>query len=142
MIPGFSLACILSMEAEKRYKKNRKNSGFFFLTAGKAVAAVYWSAISRLERHLGLGAAFSTDSSVHFTISASALTALAGTAVIAATGLIGEALLCVEFLFSCGENEFASAVTAGQGLVGVAHLKKPPLLSQLVWQPGLNLTKE
>lgn len=43
-------------------------------------------------------------------------------AIWAASGLIGEALLGVEFLLARGEDEIFAAVTAGQGLICETHL--------------------
>ena len=77
----------------------------------KAIAAVNRTVISGLERHSCLSAAGSTGSGEELAGSAGSVLASV-TASLAALGLILEAALCVEFLLSCGENEFSSAFLA------------------------------
>ena len=48
-------------------------------------------------------------------------------ACLAAYGLILEALLSIELLFACGENEFGAAILAYQSLV-FEHLVYNPLV--------------
>ncbi len=94
----------------------------------KTVTAVHRTISAGLERNLGFASAAVADYGEHLPGStAVAVLGLAGvTAGLAPTGLVLEALLGVEFLFAGGENEFISAVTAGQSLVfvhGYALLK-------------------
>jgi hypothetical protein len=75
----------------------------------------------RLEGNLALLAAVGANSVEQLTCG-SLVTALslAGVAAITASlGLVGEALLGVELLLAGGENEFASAILADNGLVSV-----------------------
>jgi hypothetical protein len=87
----------------------------------EALAAVDGTVVVRLEGNLALLAAVGADSVEHLT-GGSLLTALclAGIAAITASlGLVGKALLGVELLLAGGENEFASAILADNGLVSV-----------------------
>jgi hypothetical protein len=95
----------------------------FFLAAREAGAAVNRFAGSGLKGHLCFGAAFGTDSRVHFPGASGTFPAPARTAVGAPARLIGKALLGVKFLFACGEDKFCSTITALQGLVGKFHGK-------------------
>ena len=75
----------------------------------------------RLEGNLALLTAVGANSVEHLACG-SLLTALshAGVAAITASlGRVGEALLGVELLLAGGENEFASAILADNGLVSV-----------------------
>jgi len=87
----------------------------------EALAAVDGTVVVRLEGNLALLAAVGANSVEHLACG-SLLTALslAGVAAITASlGLVGEALLGVELLLAGGENEFASAILADNGLVSV-----------------------
>ena len=99
---------------------------------GEAVTAVDGSAFSRLKRYLGIYAAGSTDSGMHFPlplIATIAIVAFLGTAalfpglsaVIAALGFIGEALVGKELLLRSTKSETCATVYALKGLVLVAH---------------------
>ena len=94
----------------------------------EAVTAVHGTISTGLEGNLGFAAAAVADHGEHLPGSAAiAVLGFAGiTAGLAPTGLVLEAFLGVEFLFAGRENEFISAVTAGQSLVfvhGYALLK-------------------
>ena len=93
----------------------------------EAVTAVYRPISAGLERNLGFASAAVADHGEHLPGStAVAVLGLAGvTAGLAPTGLVLEALLGVEFLFTGREDKFVSAVTAGQSLVFV-HGSYPP----------------
>ena len=93
----------------------------------EAVTAVHGTISAGLERHLGLAAAAVADHSEHGpgSVSVAVLGFTGVTAGLAAPGLILETLLGVEFLFTGGEDEFVSAVTASQSLVFV-HGSNPP----------------
>jgi hypothetical protein len=86
----------------------------------EALAAVDGTVVVRLERNLALLTAVGAGSVEH--LAGGSLTALSLTGVAAITaslGLVGEALLGVELLLAGGENEFASAILADNGLVSV-----------------------
>ena len=86
----------------------------------EALAAVDGTVVVRLERNLALLTAVGAGSVEH--LAGRSLTALSLTGVAAITaslGLVGEALLGVELLLAGGENEFASAILADNGLVSV-----------------------
>ncbi len=79
----------------------------------EAVAAVYGTASGGFERNLGGHSALVTVYIVHFTRCVHAIGALASIAAILATArLVLEATLCVELLFTFGENEFGAAILA------------------------------
>ena len=86
----------------------------------EALAAVDGTVVVRLEGNLALLAAVGAGSVEH--LAGGSLTALSLTGVAAITAslrLVGEALLGVELLLAGGENEFASAILADNGLVSV-----------------------
>ena len=86
----------------------------------EALAAVNGTIVVRLERNLALLTAVCAGSVKH--LAGGSLTALSLTGVAAITaslGLVLEALLGVELLLAGGENEFASAILADNGLVSV-----------------------
>ena len=87
----------------------------------EALAAVDGTILAGSEGNLSGLAAVSADGIVHLTGSAGSGTGgLAGlTARLAAGGLILEALLSVEFLFTGGEHKFSATVFAYQRLVFV-----------------------
>jgi hypothetical protein len=92
------------------------------VSVAEAVVAVDGAIIVGLKGNLAGLTALGANSVEHLAGRSSTLTALclAGIAAIAASlGLVGEALLCVELLISGGENEFASAILADNGLVSV-----------------------
>ena len=77
----------------------------------EALAAVYGAVGLRLERNTSFVAAHSAGSGE--VLSGSSGSVLASvTASLAALGLILEAALCIEFLLTCGEDEFISAFLA------------------------------
>ena len=87
----------------------------------EALAAVDGTILAGSEGNLSGLAAVSADGIVHLTGSAgSGAGSLAGlTAGLAAGGLVLEALLGVEFLFTGGEHKFSATVFAYQRLVFV-----------------------
>ena len=86
----------------------------------EALAAVDGTVVVRLERNLALLAAVGAGSVEHLAGRSLTALSLAGVAAITASlGLVGEALLGVELLLAGGENEFASAILADNGLVSV-----------------------
>ena len=93
------------------------------LSSVKALAAVYGTILTGLERNLTFLATGCTDCSVHLTLASVAACCLAGiTAGLAAKGLVGKALLSVELLLSCSEGELLSAILADQNLVVVHEI--------------------
>ena len=109
------------MDAEDFLEKNApesKLSGAFedaFLAVGahlsEALAAVYGAIGLGLERHLGLAAAPSADSSIELTGCTGVVLACI-TAGLAALRLILETALCVELLLTGGEHELLAAILA------------------------------
>jgi len=93
-----------------------------------AGAAIDRAIILGQERYLRLRTALSTNNCVHFswgalrTVSTARRIAAGSTAGRAATRLIHQTFLLVELLFSCGEHEIISALTASQGFVIEAQL--------------------
>ena len=87
----------------------------------EALAAVDGTILAGSEGNLGVLAAIGADGVMHLTGSAgSGAGSLAGlTAGLAAGGLVLEALLGVEFLFTGGEHKFSATVFAYQRLVFV-----------------------
>ena len=81
------------------------------LLSGIALAAENRAIVRRLERNLCLFAALCASGGEEF---AGALTGVLASvaASLATLGLILEALLCVELLLTCGENEFLTAILA------------------------------
>ena len=77
----------------------------------EALAAEYGTIGLGLEGHLCLTAATSAGSSEELT-GATGVVLASVTAGLAALGLVLEATLCVEFLFTGGENEFLAALFA------------------------------
>jgi hypothetical protein len=89
---------------------------------GKAFATVNRAVVPGTERNLAGCSAGSADSVKHFTLGFSGV--FAGiAAVLAACGFISESFFSEEVLFTCGEYEFLSAVSACQGFVFVKQLK-------------------
>ena len=75
----------------------------------EAFGAVYRSVVAGLEGNLSFLTALSTYSGKHFsflTFAGSILSLVA--ACLASLGFVLEALFCVEFLFTSGENEFVA----------------------------------
>lgn len=98
----------------------------------EAVTAVYRTVIFRLERNFRLFAAVCTNHLIHLTLLAT-LTAAAAfvTAVTAAGRLVLKALLCIEFLFTSGEDELFATFFARECLVLESH-KIIPLLKNRI----------
>ena len=96
-------------------------------TSSEALAAEHGTILTGLEGNLGGLAAFGAHSVEHLAGRAGSGTgSLAGhAAVTAAGGLILEALLGVECLFTGRENELVAAVFAYQRLVFVHGLEPP-----------------
>jgi hypothetical protein len=106
------------------------------VSVAEAVVAVDGAVVARLEGNLAGLAALSANSLEHLASRSSALTTLclASVAAIAASlGLVGEALLSVELLISGGENEFASAILADNGLVSVHVIPLPFSCISCTW---------
>ena len=92
----------------------------------EALAAVNGAIVVRLERNLALLAALGTNCVEQLAGSSLTAASLTGVAAITASlGLVGEALLGVELLLAGGENEFASAILADNGLVSVHVIPLP-----------------
>ena len=115
-------------------------------TGGEALAAEHGTILTGLEGNLGGLAAFGAHSVEHLAGSAGSGTgSLTGhTAVTAAGGLILEALLGVERLFTGREDELIAAVFAYQRLVFVHGLEPPEIIlkeavspADLVFDPTL-----
>jgi hypothetical protein len=86
----------------------------------EALAAVDGTIVVGLEGNLALLATVSAYSVEHLASGSLATACLARlTALTASLGLIGEALLSVEFLLAGRENELLSAILADQCLVSV-----------------------
>ena len=87
---------------------------FFILLSSscrKAIAAVDGTVAGGLEGNLAFRTALGANGIIHHALRTSS--ALAGSAAgLAALGLILKAALCVEFLLTCGENEFLASVFA------------------------------
>jgi len=93
----------------------------------KAIAAVNWAVISRLERDFSLFSAFGAGYSEHLPLFAAV--AMAFTFVAAFTtphGLILKAAFLIEFLFARTEDEFFAAVLAYECFVFKSHVDKSP----------------
>ena len=89
-----------------------------------ALAAVYRLAIGRIEGNLALLTAISANSVKHLSATTSSVLSDVA-ACLASLGLVLEALLCIELLLACGEDEVISAFLALQSLVlvhGVSFL--------------------
>ena len=82
----------------------------------EASAAIDGPVVLGNERNLGGSAALCAYRVIHF-LFAVALALASVPACLAAYGLILEALLSIELLFACGENEFGAAILAYQSLV-------------------------
>ena len=86
------------------------------LNAAEAVAAVNRSTISRFERNLGLSATLSADSRIHLSRCVGCCSTdsllFGSSAGGASLRIIGETLLGVELLFSGGESEFSTTISA------------------------------
>ena len=81
------------------------------LHLGEALRAVDRAVLTGLEGDPGLTAAVGADSGVHLALGAGVV--LAGVAAgLAALGLVDEASLSVELLFTSGENELGSTFFA------------------------------
>lgn len=87
-----------------------------FFDSCEALAAVYGSVAGGLERNFCFLAASSANGGEHLTLSLGCVLACV-TACLASLGLVLEALLCVEFLLTCGEYELVAALFARQCLV-------------------------
>ena len=82
----------------------------------------------RLKGQLAGLAALRANSVIHLAGSSVTAISLAGiTAGLAALGLIGEALFCIELLLAGSENEFLSAFFTGQCLVSVHEIPLFPI---------------
>ena len=88
-----------------------KNQLAFCAHLSEALAAVYGTVGLGLEGNLCLAAAACAGSGEELT-GATGVVLASITASLAALGLILEAALCVEFLLTSGENEFAAALFA------------------------------
>lgn len=99
------------------------SKGFFIL---ETCAAVDGPVILGYKRDLGGGAALCAHGGVHFALAA-ALVLAAVAAVFATHRLVLEALLCVEFLFTNGEDEISATILANQYLF-FEHENKSPLV--------------
>lgn len=97
-----------------------------------AVAAVHWSSVPGLERHLGVFPARGADSRIHFSLPLIAVAIPAAipttallfpgcSAVRTALGLVGEALGSEELLLGSAKGETCAAVYALEGLAYVGH---------------------
>ena len=84
----------------------------------EALAAVYSTALARLERHSCLTAAACTCCSEHLSCSLRC-TLSCTAAALASLRLMLKALFCIEFLFASREYKFSSAFLASQCLVFV-----------------------
>jgi len=82
----------------------------------KALAAIYSLAFGGVERNLALFATFSANCIEHFSCTLDAVLSC-GTAFLASLGFVIEALLCIEFLLTCGEHKLIAAIFAFQCLV-------------------------
>ena len=91
----------------------------------EALAAVDRTVILRLERDFCLFAAIGTDDLEHLAFATLAATTALVAAIAAALRLVFKALLCVEFLFTCGENKFLAAILTCESLVLKSHKKIP-----------------
>ena len=93
----------------------RNKTGTYLLSAlahlSEALAAVHRTVRLGLKGNLGLATAGSANSSEELTGATSGVLASI-TASLAALGLVLEAALCVELLFTGGENEFVAALFA------------------------------
>ena len=78
------------------------------LHSGEALAAVNRSVVARLERNLCFLTAVCAYGGEHFFRFLGAVLSLV-TACFASLGLVLEASFRVEFLLTCGENEFVAA---------------------------------
>jgi len=78
----------------------------------EAIAAVDGAVAAGLERNLAFLAALGAGCIIHGALGAGSLTLAGSTAGLAALGLILEAALCVEFLFTSGEDELLTAILA------------------------------
>ena len=89
-----------------------------FLHLGKALAAINRSVVSRLERHLSLGATGGADGGVHLSLLLGSI--LSGvTARLASLGLILEPSLGIKVLLTGSEHELRATVFAHLGFVFV-----------------------
>jgi hypothetical protein len=92
--------------------------GLFLTHLSEALAAIYRSVLTGLERYTSLAAAACANSSEH--LARSLCAALAScTAVLASLGLMLKALFSVELLLAGSENELIAAVLTYQCLVFV-----------------------
>ena len=86
----------------------------------EALAAIDGAIVVGLKGNLAVLTALCAHSGEHLAGATLATACLTGSAAIAASlRLVGEALLGVELLLAGGENEFASAILADNGLVSV-----------------------
>ena len=93
------------------------------LSSVKALAAVYGTILTGLERNLTFLATGCANSCIHLALASVTACCLAGiTAGLATKRLVGETLFSVEFLLSCSEGELLSAILADQNLVVVHEI--------------------
>jgi hypothetical protein len=88
------------------------------LGSGIAFAAVYRSVVRGLEGNLCFLATLCTSGCKEFSGSLACVLSCV-TAGFASLGLVLETAFCIEFLFTCGENEFCAAILTNQSLVFV-----------------------
>jgi hypothetical protein len=77
----------------------------------EAIAAVYRFAFGGLERNFAFLAAFCANCGEVLSLSLACVLSCIS-ASFASLGFVLEALFCIEFLFTGGENEFVSAIFA------------------------------
>ena len=93
------------------------------LSSVEALAAVYGTILTGLERNLTFLTAGCADCIVHLALASGTVCCLAGiTAGLATKRLVGETLFSVELLLSCSEGELLSAILADQNLVVVHEI--------------------
>ena len=93
-------------------------SRLLLLGSGIAFAAVYRSVVRGLEGNLCFLATLCTSGCKELSGSLACVLSCV-TAGFASLGLVLEAAFCIEFLFTCGENEFCAAILTNQSLVFV-----------------------
>lgn len=81
--------------------------------------AIDWFVLLRQKRHLRGLSALGTGDGVHLTNTTNAATSSTScdATIGATTWLIQQALLLIEFLLACGEDEVLAAIAAAEGLV-------------------------
>ena len=98
------------------YPKSEQGGELAVLVFLVASAAVDRTIVPGNEGNLAGGTTVRANCVMHFTIPV-ALALHLVPAILAANGLVLETLLCVEFLFACGEGEFSAAILANECLV-------------------------